>query len=321
MATKRSQARQNAYLSKPQREVMKQDALILVRLANRTQRWLANRTQRWPANRTHGHQKGSHCARAERTHRGTIDRILSATTVRILSAERTHRRPTPKPSRSCGANPRRVRSRHLCPVGSTHTRAGMTAFGGYRDQDWSNNNRDLGRWGDYPLEEYPDDRAVRAAGPRWRSRDQIGGNHARLRREEKLPRSAVPSPPRASMGFGAWVDAREASLAPVSKEPVSVRGEKREGTGFSRSRRWLTAQLCGPTTSRKGRVERRSSRADRVAHSNGNSHDSVLGLQQKIGATGFEPVTSCTPSKRANPSCATPRLSARLAGPCGADFP
>ncbi len=28
----------------------------------------------------------------------------------------------------------------------------------------------------------------------------------------------------------------------------------------------------------------------------------------KIGATGFEPVTSCTPSKRANPGCATPRI-------------
>ncbi len=31
-----------------------------------------------------------------------------------------------------------------------------------------------------------------------------------------------------------------------------------------------------------------------------------------IGATGFEPVTSCTPSKRANPSCATPRCPPRI---------
>src|SRR5262249_31363531 len=31
-----------------------------------------------------------------------------------------------------------------------------------------------------------------------------------------------------------------------------------------------------------------------------------------IGATGFEPVTSCTPSKRASPSCATPRFPTRI---------
>ena len=36
---------------------------------------------------------------------------------------------------------------------------------------------------------------------------------------------------------------------------------------------------------------------------------SVLRGLALVGATGFEPATSCTPSKRAKPSCATPRLS------------
>ena len=35
-------------------------------------------------------------------------------------------------------------------------------------------------------------------------------------------------------------------------------------------------------------------------------------LRRSVGTAGFEPATSCTPSKRANPSCATPRSLARI---------
>ena len=67
----------------------------------------------------------------------------------------------------------------------------------------------------------------------------------------------------------------------------------------------------GPGQSSTGTTRNRTSRAVFADHRRFRKSCSGNRLHL-VGARGFEPVTSCTPSKRANPSCATPRSLARI---------
>jgi hypothetical protein len=110
----------------------------------------------------------------------------------------------------------------------------------------------------------------------------------------------------------------------LSFVPLHVRMEKTSSARSRLARAAIVADRAGKCDRRRQRgsseaqeqyyyflgtgtsVERRSNEAN-ARHCTG-----CKGSKRKlVGAGGFEPPTSCTPSKRAKPSCATPRLKMR----------